>query len=72
MNEKNKMDNENKSIHEFNMNLICECFSRLERRCPGSSEMTIKALSFIDNLTAESYSVFRTVSRNSRSNDFRC
>lgn len=48
------MDNENKSIHEFDFNLICEYFSGLERQGPGSPEVTLKALSFIDNLTDES------------------
>ncbi|GAE85889.1 class I SAM-dependent methyltransferase [Bacteroides reticulotermitis] len=48
------MEHENKSIHEFDVNLICEYFSRLERQGPGSPEITVKALSFIDNLTAES------------------
>ncbi len=45
----------NRSIHEFDFNLICEYFSSLERQGPGSPETTIKALSFIDNLTNESY-----------------
>jgi ubiquinone/menaquinone biosynthesis C-methylase UbiE len=48
------MSNENKSIHEFDFSLICEYFSTLERQGPGSPEVTIKALSFIDNLTGES------------------
>lgn len=48
------MDNENKSIHDFDFNLICEYFSGLERQGPGSPEMTVKALSFIDNLTDRS------------------
>jgi SAM-dependent methyltransferase len=48
------MSNENKSIHEFDFNLICEYFSSLERQGPGSPEVTIKALSFIDNLTDKS------------------
>jgi len=48
------MSNENKSIHEFDFNLICEYFSGIERQGPGSPEVTIKALSFIDNLTDES------------------
>lgn len=48
------MSSENKSIHEFDFNLICEYFSSLERQGPGSPEVTIKALSFIDNLTEES------------------
>lgn len=49
------MSNDNKSsIHEFDINLICEYFSNVERQGPGSPEVTIKALSFIDNLTNES------------------
>ncbi|MEB3339308.1 class I SAM-dependent methyltransferase [Okeania sp.] len=48
------MSNENKSIHEFDVQLIYEYYSKLERQGPGSSEVTIKALSFIDNLTNES------------------
>lgn len=48
------MSNENKSIHEFDFNLICEYFSAIERQGPGSSEVTIKALSFIDNLNDKS------------------
>ena len=48
------MSNENKSIHEFDFNLICEYFSSIERQGPGSPEVTLKALSFIDNLTDES------------------
>ncbi len=51
------MSNENKSnhsIHEFDFNLICEYFSNVERQGPGSPEVTLKALSFIDNLTEES------------------
>ena len=48
------MSNKNKSIHEFDINLICEYFSNTERQGPGSPEITIKALSFIDNLSDES------------------
>ena len=48
------MSNKNKSIHEFDFNLICEYFSGMERQGPGSPEVTIKALSFIDNLTGNS------------------
>lgn len=48
------MSNENSSIHEFDFNLICEYFSTIERQGPGSPEVTIKALSFTGNLTAES------------------
>jgi len=50
----NIMSNENKTIHEFDFNLICEYFSGMERQGPGSPEVTIKALSFIDNLTGKS------------------
>ncbi len=55
MDKPNAMNKENKSIHEFDFNLICEYFSSLERQGPGSPEVTIKALSFIDNLTYESH-----------------
>lgn len=48
------MSNDNKSIHEFDFNLICEYFSSIERQGPGSPEVTLKALSFIDNLTENS------------------
>jgi len=48
------MGNENKSIHEFDLNLICEYYSSVERQGPGSPEITLKALSFIDNLSSES------------------
>ncbi|MGE0088556.1 MAG: class I SAM-dependent methyltransferase [Bacteroidales bacterium] len=49
------MSNDNKSIHEFDFNLICEYFSSIERQGPGSPEVTLKALSFVDNLTNESH-----------------
>lgn len=48
------MQDENKSIHEFDFKLICEYFSSIERQGPGSPEATVKALSFIDNLTDNS------------------
>lgn len=48
------MNNENKSVHEFDFNFICEYFSNLERQGPGSPEVTLKALSFVDNLTDKS------------------
>ncbi|WP_291855371.1 class I SAM-dependent methyltransferase [Marinilabilia sp.] len=48
------MSNENRSIHNFDINLICEYFSYIERQGPGSPEVTLKALNFIDNLTDES------------------
>jgi len=48
------MENENKSIHEFDITLICEYFLELERQGPGSKGATLKALSFIDNLNEDS------------------
>lgn len=48
------MNNESKTIYDFDFNLICEYFAQVERQGPGSPETTIKALSFIDNLTAQS------------------
>ncbi|WP_301029400.1 class I SAM-dependent methyltransferase [Parabacteroides goldsteinii] len=48
------MSNENKTIHEFDFNLICEYFLNTERQGPGSPEVTLKALGFIDNLTGQS------------------
>jgi ubiquinone/menaquinone biosynthesis C-methylase UbiE len=45
----------NKSIHEFDLNLICEYFSNMERQGPGSPEVTLKALGFVDNLTDKSH-----------------
>lgn len=48
------MENKEKSIHEFDLNLISEFFSCLERQGPGSPEATITALHFIDNLTPQS------------------
>ena len=49
------MNNENKTIHEFDLSLICEYFSNVERQGPGSPEVTLKALGFIDNLTDRSF-----------------
>lgn len=48
------MSDETKSIHEFDFNLICEYFSALERQGPGSPDMTVKALNFIDGLDSTS------------------
>jgi ubiquinone/menaquinone biosynthesis C-methylase UbiE len=38
-------------IHEFEFDLINEYFTELERQGPGSPEETIRALSFIGNLS---------------------
>jgi ubiquinone/menaquinone biosynthesis C-methylase UbiE len=45
---------EETTIHEFDFALINEYFVGLERQGPGSPEATIRALSFIDNLSNES------------------
>lgn len=48
------MNNESKTIPGFEFNFICEFFLNTERQGPGSPEVTLKALSFIDNLTGQS------------------
>ncbi|MGQ1948588.1 class I SAM-dependent methyltransferase [Geofilum sp. OHC36d9] len=48
------MNNENNTIHEFEFNLICEYFANMKRQGPGSPEVTLQALNFIDNLTSQS------------------
>ena len=48
------MSKENKSIHEFELELICEYYAGLERQGPGSPDITLKALSFIENLNGQS------------------
>ena len=45
------MNNDNNTILGFDVNLICDFFLNTERQGPGSPEVTLKALSFIDNLT---------------------
>ncbi len=48
------MEREGTFIHDFDPNLISDYFGRLNRQGPGSSESTVKALSFIDNLSDKS------------------
>ena len=48
------MSNEQQTIHEFDLNIIHDFFSNTERQGPGSSEETLKALSFIEGLTEKS------------------
>ncbi len=48
------MSNDNVSIHEIDLDLICDYFVAFERQGPGSPEMTIKALEFIEGLGASS------------------
>jgi ubiquinone/menaquinone biosynthesis C-methylase UbiE len=50
----NIMSKEQSSIHDFDLGLIVEYFSMLQRQGPGSTEQTLKALSFIDNLDESS------------------
>ena len=45
------MSNEKQTIYEFDLNIIHDYFSNTERQGPGSPEITLKALSFIDGLT---------------------
>ncbi|MBN1950239.1 MAG: methyltransferase domain-containing protein [Bacteroidales bacterium] len=45
------MSKESKSIYNFDINLIHEYYSLIERQGPGSPEMTIRALSFIEGLS---------------------
>ena len=47
------MNNDNNTILGFDVNLICDFFLNTERQGPGSPEVTLKALSFIDNLTVQ-------------------
>ncbi|TVR46670.1 MAG: methyltransferase domain-containing protein, partial [Planctomycetota bacterium] len=48
------MSNGNDSIHEFDLDMICDYFVGLERQGPGSPAMTIKALGFIEGLSESS------------------
>ena len=45
------MEKKETLIHDFDSNLICDYFGRLERQGPGSPESSIRALSFIDNFS---------------------
>jgi len=47
------MDKE-KTIYDFDFNLIEDYYVNLHRQGPGSPEVTLKALSFVDNLTDKS------------------
>ncbi len=42
------------SIHDFDLNLICEYFAGLDRQGPGSPEVTNRALDFIEGLDEDS------------------
>jgi ubiquinone/menaquinone biosynthesis C-methylase UbiE len=45
------MDIENSTIYDFDFSLIVDYYVNLERQGPGSPEVTLQALRFIDNLT---------------------
>ncbi len=47
------MSDNNKSIHDFELKLICDYFSSVKRQGPGNEEITLKALSFIENLPTD-------------------
>ncbi len=42
------------SIHDFDLDLICEYFAGLDRQGPGSPEVTRKALGFVEGLNENS------------------
>lgn len=48
------MSNDTQTIHEFDLNIIYDYFTDTERQGPGSPQVTLKALSFIDKLSPES------------------
>ncbi len=48
------MSEKEHNIHDFDVTLICEYFSGMDRQGPGSREATVKALSFIDSLHEKS------------------
>lgn len=48
------MAGEIKSIHELDLEIIVEYFSHLERQGPGSPEITLKALSFVETMNEQS------------------
>ena len=48
------MSDKEQNIHDFDLALICDFFSSMDRQGPGSQEATLSALGFIDNLNANS------------------
>jgi ubiquinone/menaquinone biosynthesis C-methylase UbiE len=48
------MNSKKQTIHEFDLNIIYDYFSDTERQGPGSPEITLSALRFIDGLTEKS------------------
>ncbi len=49
------MSDDIKTIYDFDFRLIREYFSSIERQGPGSPQVTLQALSFVDNLTKNSH-----------------
>lgn len=49
------MSDDIKTIYDFDYRLIREYFSSLERQGPGSPQVTLQALGFVDNLTENSH-----------------
>jgi len=48
------MSNEKQTIYEFDLNIIYDYFLNSARQGPGSPEITLKALSFVDSLNEKS------------------
>ena len=48
------MNNEDNTNYGLDVNLICEFFMGMDRQGPGSPDMTVKALSFIEGLDERS------------------
>jgi len=48
------MDSEEQTIYDFDLDMIYDYFSKTKRQGPGSPEITLKALSFVDGLTERS------------------
>ena len=48
------MSDDIKTIYDFDYRLISEYFSSVERQGPGSPQVTLQALGFVDNLTENS------------------
>ncbi|HRZ41492.1 MAG TPA: class I SAM-dependent methyltransferase [Bacteroidales bacterium] len=48
------MNHKKETIWEFDLNIILEYFSNTDRQGPGSPDITLKALSFIEGLTEKS------------------
>ncbi|MDR2907112.1 MAG: class I SAM-dependent methyltransferase [Bacteroidales bacterium] len=53
-NDNGKVKQTVQTIHDLDLNMIYEYFSNTERQGPGNPEITLRALSFIEGLTAKS------------------